>query len=72
MTKLIIEVHFHHVLISHQFLIGKYSVMPTVIYAYIIIDDVLHLCVSGVPELKAVWNTDVTDAECNVNCDGGV
>lgn len=47
----------------------KYSAMPTVAYTYIIIDDALHLLIG---EVRVLWNTNISNTVCNVNCTGGV
>ena len=46
--------------------------MHMVMYTHSVIDDALHLGVGVVPEVRVLGNADVADAECNVNCIGGV
>ena len=51
---------------------GTLSAKHTVMYTHNVIDDVLHMGVGVVPEVRVLRHADVADAECNDNCVGGV
>lgn len=51
---------------------GTLSALHMVMLTHSLIDDVLHMGVGVVPEVRVLRYADVTDHECYVNCEGGV